>query len=192
MKTKIFLIVCMSTFISVFSQNNLDRVKAGEILKEHFKYPNIQYDDFRTNFYCLGLSKDNEKFLNEGLIEMTNSYFSSDCWNYEYKPTYELKKYVLEEFKNVDWENTREVMRYILCVRNFKEVTGIRFNGDKTEATVEFTIFCTKVTPFGRTLGMTNNDIREYEVKFVLYDDGWRIKDNSYNYHYTYDNYPYL
>ena len=56
----------------------------------------------------------------------------------------------------------------------FGEVTGIRREGESTNAIVSYTLTRKNVTPFGVFLNL-ENVIKGPDITFTKYDDGWRI-----------------
>lgn len=127
------------------------------------------------------------------MIYKSGSFFSANqnCWNYTYAPTARYAKYRLAVTTS-ELKNTRKNSLYITGVRSFKEVTGIKFNAERTEASVEYTVMRERVTPFGRAIGKENEAV--YLVQsFELYDDGWRIiGDNSMTVQYSPSQFPFL
>jgi len=191
---KIFLLLLASVTITSCGSDELDRDLAGELISDYYQYPNLEYINLGSHQYCLGLSEWHNKLLDKRVIERTRRYFSSDdnCWHEIYEPTEKNKKFLISKF-NTSRKNTVDMNRYIVSVRNFNEVTGIKFNDTKTEATVNFTVKRSKVTPFGTAIGW-DKEINDYQTKFELYDDGWRLVDkNSFeNYKYEKDLYGFL
>lgn len=75
--------------------------------------------------------------------------------------------------------------KYILkvCDIEMGEITGIKMEGE-SKATVYFTIKPINITPFGsvktyKEKPYTDKYITNHAAVFELYDDGWRIKENS-------------
>lgn len=174
------------------SGNRLDRDKAEDIIVDYFKYPNIEYIELPSVFYCLKLDVWSQACLERGLIFMRDSYFSrnQNCWNYDYAPEYDYAKYHLFT-KESDRENTNFVNGYLTGVRHFKEVTGIKFSNEDTKAVVEFTVMREKVTPFGKAIGRSNG-IVTYTTTLELYDDGWRVAEKYNSFPYDPEKYSFL
>ena len=164
------------TLTASCGSDKLDREKASELIQNFYDYPNLAYIELRSDFHCLSISETNKKLINANLLFKKRSY-DGNCWHTELRTAYEYEKFVLET-KASNLKNTDSVSRYSLAVRTFKEVTGIKFNEDKTEATVEFSFTVSDSTPFGKAMGYEEKEYT-FSSNMALFDDGWRVTDKK-------------
>ena len=160
---------------------DLDREKAKSIIQAHFKFPQVR----RTSFECGSKSMHDERFAGPlrqlqkaGLITMQETtWWGHRGTYYRVFLTPEGKRFEIQgQSYNPMRSNSSYVVSHTVDVR---EVTGIKFNEEKTEAQVEYLAYVDKVTPFGEfAYGGGLAKAREGEVVIVnleLFDDGWRV-----------------
>lgn len=154
----------------------LDRDLAGELIKAHYQYPNVETVRITQGPSGFDTPSKYQTLVNQGLIR-----FGS--------PTSFLDRYETmgTAFRYLEFTSTGNVFsasgfpnrrkdEVVGAIRDFQEVTGIRFfNDEKSEAEVEFTAIRTEVTPFGSFKGLQEGEIQSYSLKMTRYDDGWRV-----------------
>lgn len=193
--TRLYTLLTTLSFFILFncSGQEIDRDKAGEMIISYNSYPLVEAITMETDFYCLRLSSWHTAAVQNGYMRKVREYFSvnQNCWNYEYAITPNYDKYIIIEY-NSQRKNIRKDVNIAASVLDFLSVTGIKFNGDKTSATVEYMVKRTKITPFGTIAGKTSRYLF-LSTTIELYDDGWRITKGKDSYYpYTQSKYPSL
>jgi len=182
MKKIFWLFISLVVVISSCS-DELTRDKARKMIMEKYHYPkpvigslSIHADGNRVDGAVAELYEAEKLGLANYKILHPNQFFYREVRGYLTKKG---KKYLLDAK-----DNYVKVRRATL---RFNEITGIRFNDAKNQATVEYTVNITDITPFGK-ISMWDggcNDYKDFKCKektvnetanFVKYDDGWRIK----------------
>lgn len=164
-----FIYIALSLIVCSCS-SKLDRSRAEDMIIDHYQYPNRELAKIPRSLLMRdvysALHKDvKDSLLVEHVRGNTSAVFGLWSAYIDFSFTPKGKQYL----------DTAEEHKVLLCQRDFKEITGIKFNAEETSAKVEYTIFKTGITPFGENRKYTEGQEKQYSVKMSLYDDGWRI-----------------
>lgn len=126
----------------------------------------------------------NPKFMQwkeRGLLHVVQTEEHQDKCNYlwaDVRLTDEGWKYLLNRAENPErpgiFNKGAFTFKLKTCDLVFGEVTGIVINDQFKMAEVEYTTRYSNLTPFALNI---NSSPRKGTATFILYDDGWRIKD---------------
>lgn len=166
-------IAILSLVLIGCSSNELNREKAKEMIEIEFGFPYVETVKLKSATRQKDINGRLKELLNDGYISInylrSNSFGGSD----RIKLTDKGKIYFLEK-KNGQFIMASNEMR-------IKEVSGIKFNENKTSAKVEYIAERYNVTPFGRDkyYNYNNGDTKKGNLTFEKYDDGWRVLNGN-------------
>ena len=177
MKIK-FIMFCTCLAVITACTQKLSREKAEELIKAFYHYPTVEisglsYREFGSQSYDLAKTK---QLVDLGVI------YQSGYLPYTTLPVYDFtttgKLFVT--YSDPDgWTITHKVVTN--CVA-FDQITGLVMDEQNHSAKVEYTCKRVGVTPFGLYKDYSNGDTSKHTCTVTLYDNGWRIVDDSYKY----------
>lgn len=111
-------------------------------------------------------SEEGKKYIvRDRVNEPRGNHFLND---YRYLDGY-------DGFANYCWGGGTQLVGVKVATVHFGEITGIR-ERDQKNATVEYTVFLSDITPFGELLNIKKMlGQGKMEASFHKYDDGWRF-----------------
>lgn len=165
MKKLILLLLLTFVFVSC-SEKNLDRGKAENLITEFYEYPNVEFLDVSIVSMGRNVPAYYSQLVNDGYFT-----FKNEQWRALFFMTKNAKPYLKKKYGETYTFFSNEI--------HFKEITGIKFNDAKTNATVYYKTIRQNLTPVAKSYGRSDSDIEEKEVHFELFDDGWRIRDKK-------------
>lgn len=177
------VILLISLIIISCSNKELDRNLASELIKKHYDYPQVEIIRFD------GITSS-QKLNNEYKELRANKFIDS-----KQKGKYGNEFRVSIEPNGVPYyySGTSGSNGYVVASNliELSEVTGIRFNENKSIAYVDYTTKRSKVNLFGKSEGYKDGDLKDETTTLQLYDDGWRVTSEKRTY-FTTSDFPML
>ena len=158
--------------------NELSRKDAQELIKEYYGYPQVYRAQLQQSGIHTSQLASLNRLKNAGLIVVGTKKVLGGVVH-EFRFTEQGKRFYVGKgsFSPISGELTH-VISHVLELR---EVTGIQFSPEKTEAVVEYDAYISHYTPFGEyALGSGLAQAKErvpLKVTLVMFDDGWRVSD---------------
>lgn len=158
-KLVLFFIIIFS--LGSCSNKDLDREKAEKLITEFYEYPNVEF--FNVSMVSIGsIPQYYSQLVHDGYFT-----FKNEQWRGIFFITNKAQPYLKEKFG--------ETYTFVGNEVNIQEVTGIKLNDTKNQATVYYRTIRQNLTPIAKSYGRSESDTEEKEVHFELFDDGWRI-----------------
>ncbi len=174
---KFALLLLSSILIFTSCGNKLTRDKAEQLIKDFYKFPNIEINGLDDNFSKNLLQPQNranlENYITKGYVKIHDLTWMMMPSYVDVNPTGIGKEFLIGKYSQY------EKSKVITNCRIFNEITGIVIDNNSKTAKVEYTIKRIGITPFGELFNFKDNDIKSYSCNFMLYDDGWRIIDDN-------------
>ena len=162
MKKSLLIFVLTFSLVSC-SNKDLDREKAENLIIEFYDYPNV-------GFLYLPLTRHgNIPNYYSQLVHDGYFTFKNERWRGIFYITNKSLPYLKDKRSEL----------FISHEIDFNEITGIKFNDVKNQATVYYTTINKNLTPFAKSAGESEGEIQEKETHLELFDDGWRISDKK-------------
>lgn len=167
MKKILFIFSILITFTSC-SNKELSKEKAIELLKmgnsnnEIIQKHRPSYDQI------------SKKMNNLGLLSFTKVKGGPPNYGTFWKNIKvqgDAKKYL----KNKRISYGSPTFEFIVGNKEIDKITGIINKVENKTATVEYTVKY-NINEFGKSIFSLNNSEKSKKAKFILYDDGWRLK----------------
>lgn len=156
---KILIILILVSYSC--SNKELSRELAKEKISVYFNMPCVE----TVNFQNMSLGKNI-------IPPKYNEMISNDLLTFDREKSWNTLYFLTR--KSLPYYN-KDKKKFAGNLAEIKEITGIKFNENKTIATVYFTIIRKEITPFGLLEKRSESEIVEKNINLELFDDGWRV-----------------
>ena len=172
MKSILILSIAVILLTSCESKEKLDRETALSILKEENTYPKPITEDI-----YIADPVDAKRLLDagledEGFITVQRTQSLSEVGEPLISFTEKAEPHLLP----VDDKKIQQVK---IADEVIEEVTGIQTVDGENQAVVEYKTTFKNITPFSKLSQLDLEEENVRKVDFVLYDDRWRVKNDS-------------
>ncbi|SDM97982.1 hypothetical protein SAMN05421813_13142 [Daejeonella rubra] len=158
------------------SSDKLDRQTALKLLQDKKAYPKVLDEEIYT-----ADPQDAKRILDsglekEGLLKVQRTQKLVDIGSPLISFTDKAKPYLLP-VSNEDKKS--KVQRVKIAEEVLEEISGIQMLDGEKRAVVEYKTSFKDITPFSPLSTLKLNEKNTRKAYFSLYDDGWRLEENS-------------
>lgn len=176
MKNILYLFIAALLLVACSDNQKLDRTTALKLIEDNKIYPkvlsyNIFISDpiFAKRVLDAGLEES-------GLVLVQRTRKLGDVGQPIISFTATAGPYLLPKS---DQDKNDGIQRVRMAEEVIEQVTGVQFINDGEIAIVELKTTVKNITPFSKLSTADYSDERIQNIKFVLYDDGWRIDERG-------------
>lgn len=180
----IFLMSCSNNLERRVAKNQISdcfKSNCNSMARCTFQVPKTWISDYGSNGRFCSVIITNPPRGHER--KMLNYFFEKGLLKLEKEVVYKNCAYwtintvkIADSYSNFLINETSGSFEILSATFDVDEITGIIQEQDATKSIVEYKIKRNSITPFGEFWDNNCHDVdRNYQARFVKYDDGWRI-----------------